>query len=152
MFYTDIELVLRTYFNKVDKVTMLNSIESRVPFLDNDLSYFAMSLPSSLKVKGKEKKYLLRKALKDFIPDEILNGKKRGFETPLGKWFQHDLFDYAMSKYEQAKANYPFINAEYLIALLKKQRSGKATHIMILWKSLVLITWLDIYRDKIKIN
>lgn len=74
-----------------DKVTMANSIENRVPYLDIDLVNFIESLPVSFKLKGKTGKYLHRKAVQKWIPNSIIQRKKRGFSTPVDEWFQNEL-------------------------------------------------------------
>ncbi|MDZ7755199.1 asparagine synthase C-terminal domain-containing protein [Rhodohalobacter sp.] len=77
MMFADVQILLNhTYLEKVDKATMLCSMEARVPFLDNELTDFMLNLPSSYKIKRGQKKYLLRKALRGLIPDQILDGKK----------------------------------------------------------------------------
>ncbi|CAG0905860.1 unnamed protein product, partial [Darwinula stevensoni] len=70
------------FLEKVDKSTMANGVEVRVPFLDNDLASFALALPSELKVKNGVKKYLLKKALDGILPNEVLYGPKKGFGVP----------------------------------------------------------------------
>ncbi len=74
-----------------DKMTMANSLEMRVPFLDVELVKFVESLPSSFKLRGKMGKYLHKKAVEKWLPQEIIYRKKRGFETPMDKWLQSDL-------------------------------------------------------------
>ena len=77
MLFTDCKIQLpNTFLEKVDKPTMANSIEIRVPFLDNTLTDYVLGLPSSYKVKNGNKKRILKLALKNIIPDSILNGKK----------------------------------------------------------------------------
>lgn len=74
-----------------DKMTMANSIENRVPYLDIDLINFIETLPITLKLRGKVGKYIHRKAAEKWLPDSIINRKKRGFETPVGDWFKEEL-------------------------------------------------------------
>jgi len=74
-----------------DKITMANSIENRVPYLDIDLVNFIESLPIHFKVRGKIGKFLHREAVKEWIPKEIIQRKKRGFSTPVDEWFQDTL-------------------------------------------------------------
>jgi asparagine synthase (glutamine-hydrolysing) len=74
-----------------DKITMANSIENRVPYLDIDLVNFIESLPVHFKVRGKVGKFLHREAVKEWIPREIIQRKKRGFSTPVDEWFQDTL-------------------------------------------------------------
>ena len=74
-----------------DKMTMANSIENRVPYLDIDLINFIESLPMKFKLRGQTGKYLHRKAAEQWLPLSVINRKKRGFETPVGDWFKQEL-------------------------------------------------------------
>jgi asparagine synthase (glutamine-hydrolysing) len=79
---------------KADKMTMAASVELRVPFLDHHVLEFAAALPRTHKVSGGQLKRVLRRALRDLVPREILNRKKAGFPVPYDRWLQHDLRDY----------------------------------------------------------
>jgi asparagine synthase (glutamine-hydrolysing) len=74
-----------------DKMTMAQSLECRAPFIDHELVEFAASIPDSLKVRGFRLKYLLKKAVKPWLPSEILRRKKRGFGAPMGSWMRKEL-------------------------------------------------------------
>jgi asparagine synthase (glutamine-hydrolysing) len=76
---------------KADKITMANSIELRVPFLDHKVMEFAASLPTNFKVHGFTTKYLAKKALSHRVPQEIINRKKTGFPVPYESWLRTDL-------------------------------------------------------------
>jgi asparagine synthase (glutamine-hydrolysing) len=76
---------------KADKITMANSIELRVPFLDHKVMEFAASLPANFKVHGFTTKYLAKKALSQRVPQEIINRKKTGFPVPYESWLRKDL-------------------------------------------------------------
>ncbi len=78
-----------------DKMSMANSLEMRVPFLDLELMRFLEALPTSLKLRGKTGKYLHKKALRRWLPPEIIARKKRGFATPMDRWLQKELVDSA---------------------------------------------------------
>jgi asparagine synthase (glutamine-hydrolysing) len=78
---------------KADRMTMANSVELRVPFLDHKVLEFAARLPRNQKVRGWQMKYLLKKALAKYVPSEILNRRKVGFPVPYVKWLEHDLKD-----------------------------------------------------------
>ena len=71
---------------KVDRSTMAHGLEARAPFLDYRLVEFAASLPVSLKIRGLQKKYLLKQAYKKYLPAEVLHQKKRGFNAPVSHW------------------------------------------------------------------
>jgi asparagine synthase (glutamine-hydrolysing) len=74
-----------------DKMSMAVSLECRVPLLDHDLVELAASLPESTKIKGGRLKHVMKEAMKDLLPADILNRKKRGFGTPMGAWMKSDL-------------------------------------------------------------
>ncbi|MDA8560541.1 asparagine synthase (glutamine-hydrolyzing) [Nitrospinae bacterium] len=71
---------------KVDRSTMAHGLEARAPFLDYRLVEFAASLPVPLKIRGLQKKYLLKQAYKKYLPNEVLRQKKRGFNAPVSHW------------------------------------------------------------------
>jgi asparagine synthase (glutamine-hydrolysing) len=151
MLYTDVSILLpHTYLEKVDKATMLCSIEARVPYLDNDLTDYILQVPSKYKVRRGTKKYLLKKVLKGKVPQEILHGKKRGFDVPAYIWLQKDLYDFAKQTFAES-ANTGLLDAENLINILDKHKSNETGYGYLLWKSLVLAQWLKIYKSKIEL-
>jgi asparagine synthase (glutamine-hydrolysing) len=79
---------------KADKMTMANSVELRVPFLDHDIMEFAANIHPRYKVNGFKKKYILKELFRGLVPDEILFRKKTGFPVPYEKWLRNDLHDY----------------------------------------------------------
>lgn len=90
--YTDMHLVLTNdMLTKVDAMSMANSLEVRVPFLDHEVVNFAFSLPESSKINLKMKKRVLQDAFRDILPDELYKRPKHGFEVPLLKWFRNEL-------------------------------------------------------------
>jgi asparagine synthase (glutamine-hydrolysing) len=76
---------------KVDRMSMNQSLEVRVPFLDHKIVDFAFTLPVNYKIEGKLRKKILKDAFKDMLPEELFHRKKQGFEVPLLKWFRTDL-------------------------------------------------------------
>ncbi|MDD5108758.1 MAG: asparagine synthase (glutamine-hydrolyzing) [Candidatus Omnitrophica bacterium] len=78
---------------KVDRASMRNSLEVRSPYLDVDLVSFAASIPADLKLRGFNTKYILKKALRNTLPDFILKKKKSGFSAPVGSWIGYDGID-----------------------------------------------------------
>ena len=76
---------------KVDIATMAHSLEGRSPFLDHELMQFCASLPSSMKLRGRVKKYLLKRAVADLVPPEVIARPKMGFGVPLARWFREEL-------------------------------------------------------------
>ena len=96
MMYVDTKVLLpHDLLTKVDRTSMAHSLEVRVPFLDHELVEYAWNIPSSLKLKGKTTKYILRKMAARFLPDEISWRRKQGFEVPISSWFKGKLNNYA---------------------------------------------------------
>ncbi len=92
LLYTDIQLVLTDdMLTKVDRMSMANSLEVRVPFLDHELVEYAMKLPEDSKINLSRRKRILQEAFKDILPDELYNRPKKGFEVPLLKWFRKEM-------------------------------------------------------------
>ena len=89
---TDMKLVLENdMLVKVDRMSMSQSLEVRVPFLDHKIVDFAFSLPVDYKIDNKARKKIIRDTFKDLLPLELLSKKKQGFEVPMLKWFKTDL-------------------------------------------------------------
>ncbi len=85
----DLKYQLPSQFNmKIDKMTMAASLEARIPFLDKEIVNWASSIPSNIKLKGNIDKYILRLAMKDILPPEIVKRKKTGFGTPINLWLK----------------------------------------------------------------
>ncbi len=88
----DIALVLENdMLVKIDRMSMANSLEVRVPFLSHELISYAANLPSDLKINSSGRKLILKNAFRGFIPERILKRKKQGFEVPLLQWFRGEL-------------------------------------------------------------
>jgi asparagine synthase (glutamine-hydrolysing) len=95
-----LEVDVRTYLpgdllTKIDIATMAHSLEARSPFLDPEMMQFAASIPAPMKLRGMEKKVILRDALRAWLPDSILDRPKQGFSVPLAEWLRGDLRDYS---------------------------------------------------------
>ncbi len=73
---------------KVDRMSMQHSLEVRTPFLDPDVVKLSMKTPNSLKIKGKEQKYILKKVALNYLPEDIVFRKKHGFSVPISEWFR----------------------------------------------------------------
>ncbi len=84
----DLKTYLHELLMKQDQMSMAASLESRVPFLDHKLVEFATHLPETMKLRGWTTKYVLRRAMRDVLPWEILSRKKMGFPVPIGGWFR----------------------------------------------------------------
>ena len=99
MTYADLNLRLpELLLMRVDKMGMGSSVEGRVPFLDHKFVEMAMSIPAEIKTRNRELKYIFKKAVRNVIPDEIIDRKKRGFSVPVHEWFAEALGDEAMKE------------------------------------------------------
>src|SRR5205085_7614764 len=76
---------------KVDRATMLSSVEARAPFLDRDVTRFALSLPPELRVRGLETKWVLKHAAERWLPKDVIYRRKRGLSVPVANWINHGL-------------------------------------------------------------
>src|SRR2546430_15650133 len=76
---------------RVDKITMATSVEARVPFLDHHLVEYALGVPRELKVEGRSGKHILKRALEEILPRDVLYRRKRGFGAPVKQWFRGEM-------------------------------------------------------------
>jgi len=145
--YLDLKLYLQeAILVKVDRASMACSLEVRAPFLDYELVEFIMNLPSSLKLRGFTSKYLLKKAMKNFLPEEIIERKKKGFGVPIAKWVKgplKELFGDLLS-YDRIKKE-GFLNPDYVTALFQDHLSNKRDNRKQLWTLLVWELWVNRY-------
>ena len=80
---------------KIDIATMAHALEARSPLLDHEVLELAAALPAELKIRGREKKWILRRAMRGWIPDEILDRPKQGFSVPVSDWLRDELSAWA---------------------------------------------------------
>lgn len=153
MLYTDMQVILpHTYLEKVDKVNMFHSIEARVPLLDNDLVEHVMRLPSSFKLRRGLTKSYFREVVADLLPAEILNGRKNSFGTPMGEWLRTTLYTFVKGLFENARDEWGhFLDITFLIQLLELHKSRQKENSSLLWRSAVLIMWLNKYQSKVRL-
>jgi asparagine synthase (glutamine-hydrolysing) len=149
---TYLELKLRLpelLLMRVDKITMATSVEARVPFLDHHLVEYAMGLPSSLKVSGKSGKHILKRALEEILPHDLLYTRKRGFGAPVREWFRDGLgswFDSHLMNSPMRKRN--FLDYKFVEHLLDEHRRGQKDWGFHLWALLNLSLWYERWIDR----
>jgi asparagine synthase (glutamine-hydrolysing) len=127
---------------KMDRTSMAHGLEVRSPFLDTALAEFAVRLAPTLKARGISLKRVLKHAVKDLLPPEILNRPKRGFGVPLDRWFRQDLETYTRDMLGEGARLRAHLNAEALEALLAEHLSGRRAHGHALWTLLTLEVFL----------
>lgn len=131
---------------KVDRMSMATSLEARVPFLDHRFVEFTGTIPSRLKLQGKNTKYLLKKAMGAILPREILNRGKEGFSIPIKNWLKGDLKTLMLDVLHPEKVkNEGFFNADYIEQLKNEHLSGKENHSHRLWALMVFEIWQELY-------
>lgn len=129
---------------RVDKITMSTSVEGRAPYLDQDLVEFALKIPSNLKYKNGQKKYILKKAVQGIIPDNIIYRKKQGFSAPIKEWFTGELGGYISDAILNSRLRERgFFNYDYLSKMIRQQREGRADNSSRLWLLFNLSKWYD---------
>ena len=143
LMYFDFKTQLQDDFlQKTDKMSMANSLEVRVPLMDNSIIDFSQNTPSGMKVKGFKTKYILRKALSRFQPSEIAFGKKRGFTPPMALWLKQGLKDYMLDTLSPASiASLGFLNHSHISATINDHLNGKAENSRLIWALISLVVW-----------
>jgi asparagine synthase (glutamine-hydrolysing) len=129
-------------FPKVERACMHNSLENRSPFIDKRVLSYAINLSDELKINGKTKKYILKEAFKDVLPEEILKFPKSGFEVPVDYWFMHELKDDLKSLLGKELIDRQNIfDYEYVSSVLDKHLSRKENFKGQLWNLFVFQKW-----------
>jgi asparagine synthase (glutamine-hydrolysing) len=143
MLLTDLTVQLPSQFlTKVDRATMAAGIEARVPLLDDQLVRLVVKWPSEWKVKGVEKKIVLRDSQRGRLPNDILDGPKIGFGVPYEEWLRTSLFDFARSRILDRHFLQEFgLQERKLDQMLESHRQGKMSYGFPLWKLLQLSIW-----------
>lgn len=141
--YLDIKTYLSDdILTKVDRASMANSLEVRVPVLDHEFMELVATIPSSLKLKSRQGKYIFKKALSPYLSDETLFRNKMGFSIPLSKWLKTDLkpiFErQVFSKNGYSKA---FVNIDVVRNMWQLHLGGKFDFASELWAVLFFETW-----------
>jgi asparagine synthase (glutamine-hydrolysing) len=142
--YTDLKLFLPgDILAKVDRMTMANSLEVRSPLLDHKVIEFAAQLPSSLKFRKGEKKFLLKEALRPLIGNDVLTRKKHGFTVPLDRWFRNELRDMAEKSIFHTESMDTFFSMEGIRNIWEQHQEKKVNHGTLLWSIFMFSLWLE---------
>jgi asparagine synthase (glutamine-hydrolysing) len=125
-----------------DKMSMAASIEARVPFLDLDYMRAIESLPPSLRIKGITHKYIHKKAIAKWLPPEIIGRQKRGFDTPIDRWFRSELTGYVREMLLSPDAACPiYFRAAAIEGLIREHVSGRQDNRRQLYTLLTFELW-----------
>ena len=134
---------------KMDIASMANSLEARAPFLDHVFVERAAQIPFQLKMKGHERKFILKKAFSDLLPPSILHRKKMGFAVPVARWFRKDLREFVSTVLLETRTlNRGYFRKEGIERLLNEHTALRYDHSAKLWALLVLEFWFRIFVDE----
>lgn len=131
---------------KVDRASMAHSLEVRSPFLDHQLVEFTARIPAKYKWRRGNKKWLLKRAFRDLLPNAILNRPKQGFGVPIDEWFRGELREFARDSFDQLGCRDPF-DAAGLQRKLDEHLSGDADHGYPIWDLVMLEQWYEQFID-----
>src|SRR5262249_42907494 len=133
---------------KVDITSMANSLEARSPFLDHEVMEFTAKLPIGVKVRGRELKYMLKRAFADLLPPENVNRRKMGFGVPVGRWFRGPLREFLNETLLSERAmRREYFEPERVQRLLGEHIENRAEHSFLLWNLLMLELWHREFMD-----
>lgn len=164
--YFEAKTFLNGLFIVEDKLSMAHGLESRVPFMDNDLVEFAMRAPISLKLgnlgevvrvnenelnkkaeffkRTKDGKLLLRKAMSKYIPDEVSKREKQGFSAPDSSWFRGESIDYVSDTLLNPNARiFNYLDQKYVSELVNEHINGNKNRRLLIWSLLNVEEWCN---------
>jgi asparagine synthase (glutamine-hydrolysing) len=143
---TDLQTYLHELLMKQDQMSMAASIESRVPFLDDELVEHVAALPSDRKLRMWQTKAIFREAVRDILPAGILARKKMGFPVPVGRWLRDDFWpvvqEFVLGPRATARG---FFDRAALARLADEHRSGRGNHGDRLWLLVNLEMWQRVF-------
>lgn len=148
MQYVDIHTWMRgDILLKADKMTMANSVELRVPFLDKELFRIASELPVDMKIANGTTKNILREAVRGIIPDHVLDRKKLGFPVPIRHWLKNELNGWAKQLIQESETDH-LLHKDYILRLLDAHCQGKGDYSRKIWTVLIFMLWHQIHVEK----
>lgn len=131
-----------------DRMSMHHALEVRVPFLDHPLMEFCATIPPEMKMKWFRKKYLLKKAVRAFLPKEVINHRKQGFVGPMAQWLKNDLKPYVLETLsEKNLSKHGYLHYGTVKNVLDEHFSGRELHDTLIWSIVVFQRWFDLYID-----
>jgi asparagine synthase (glutamine-hydrolysing) len=140
-------LLPEKFLMKADKGTMANSIEERLPLLDQEIVQYAFSIPSSLKLKHGNEKYILKKAVQDLLPRTTIDRKKMGFGTPMGAWMSGELRERVINSLEEGPLIRRLFRPDKLHKLVQKFKGNPQFRVSTIWIIFALELWHEVFFD-----
>jgi asparagine synthase (glutamine-hydrolysing) len=132
---------------KADKMTMANSLELRVPFLDAEVFRVASQIPLGEKITNQTTKHALRRALRDIVPPHVLNRRKLGFPVPIRHWLRAEMYDWARDIVLRSHTD-ELIDRNAVLRLLEEHRAGTLDHSRRIWALVVFMIWHGIFVER----
>jgi asparagine synthase (glutamine-hydrolysing) len=127
---------------KVDRASMAASLETRAPFLDHTLVEFLAKLPLDLKLRGFTGKYILKRAMRGRLPQQVINRPKKGFGMPVAKWVKGELRGFVRDTFSPERLRRRgLFNTDYVERLLREHERGLADHRKLIWTLLMFEMW-----------
>jgi asparagine synthase (glutamine-hydrolysing) len=149
LLYTDIKTYLVELCMKQDNMSMAASIESRVPFLDHALVEFAAGIPSRYKTRGLAGKCILKSAVRDLLPESIIDRRKMGFPTPFRRWLAGQQLEMVESTLLDTRSlARGLFRPEAVRRCFAEHRAGKTDHSERIWRLLNLELWHRVFIDR----
>jgi asparagine synthase (glutamine-hydrolysing) len=140
--YVDLKMTMAdSVLMKVDKMSMASSVEVRVPFLDHELVEFATGLPPDWRMRGFQTKTILKEALLELLPREILHRRKQGYSLPIKNWLRNELRDYAREEIGRSELVREVFEPSALDRVWEEHLSRRYNHNHLLWALLNLALW-----------
>ena len=140
----DLETLLAEgLLTKADRASMSSALELRAPFLDQTVMEFAESLRVKDRVRGFKTKVFLKRYARRYLPDHIVNRRKRGLSVPIASWLRGPLKEWATATLEKGLLEQVDIRTSAALELFAEHSLHKADHSRVLWTLLVLAEWLD---------
>jgi asparagine synthase (glutamine-hydrolysing) len=148
MMMVDLETYLPgDILTKVDRMSMAVSLEARVPILDHQVVEFATALPTALKIRNGDAKWILRRAIRGLVPDSVLEKPKQGFAVPLIHWFRGPLQHRVRAISRKDARILQWVDADVVSRLVSEHMTGRRDHQWTLWRLIVLEGWLTALDD-----
>lgn len=149
MQYLDINMwMVGDILLKADRMSMANSLELRVPFLDKEVFKVASSLPTKLRCNKHNTKYAMRKAAVRHMPEATAEKEKLGFPVPTRVWLREEKYYNVVKTKFKGKTAEKFFNTDVLVSWLDSHFSGKEDNSRRVWTIYVFLVWYDIYFDE----
>ncbi len=133
---------------KADKMSMANSLEVRVPFLDKEVFETARKIPTDYRVNRRATKYAFRMATKKYLPEEVASKKKLGFPVPTRVWLKEEKYYNIIKEAFSSKAAQEYFNTDKIIAYLDEHRAGKADNSRKIWTIYMFLVWHKQYFEE----